>query len=121
MKFNTLMSTVMAFAFATPALAVDKAAVLGSYADIAAAKYEDSLITAKALQAAVDALIFDPSAEALQAAKSAWLTARVLIPTDRGLPLWQRHCGRLGGQGERMAFGRGSDRLCRRSLRRVVR
>ncbi|MFT7059997.1 MAG: putative iron-regulated protein [Pseudorhodobacter sp.] len=77
MKFNTLMSTVMAFAFATPALAVDKAAVLGSYADIAAAKYEDSLITAKALQAAVDALIFDPSAEALQAAKSAWLTARV--------------------------------------------
>ena len=51
--------------------------VLNTYADIAAAKYEDSLIAARTLDAAVDALIATPSAENLQAAKSAWLAARV--------------------------------------------
>ncbi|MEO0913199.1 MAG: imelysin family protein [Pseudomonadota bacterium] len=61
---------------ALPAFA-DKAAVLDTYADIAEAKYEDSLTTAKTLQSAVDALIANPSAEALQAAKEAWLASRV--------------------------------------------
>ncbi|MEM9966899.1 MAG: imelysin family protein [Pseudomonadota bacterium] len=61
---------------ATPALA-DKSAVLENYANIAQAKYEDSLITAKTLQTAVNVLIADPSAEALQAAKTAWLASRV--------------------------------------------
>ncbi|MEE3359431.1 MAG: imelysin family protein [Pseudomonadota bacterium] len=51
--------------------------VLNTYADIAAAKYEDSLIAARTLDAAVDALIATPSAENLQVAKSAWLAARV--------------------------------------------
>ncbi|MBR9819572.1 MAG: peptidase [Rhodobacteraceae bacterium] len=62
-----------------PALAgaVEKAEVLGTYVDIAAAAYGDSLTTAKALQAAVDDLIANPSAEALEAAKAAWLEARV--------------------------------------------
>ncbi|MEM1388505.1 MAG: imelysin family protein [Pseudomonadota bacterium] len=55
----------------------NKGAVLENYANIAEAKYSDSLTTAVALQAAVDALIADPSAEALQAAKEAWLAARV--------------------------------------------
>ncbi|MCG7624478.1 imelysin family protein [Epibacterium sp. Ofav1-8] len=59
------------------AFAASKADVLTNYANIAEAKYEDSLITAKALQAAVDALIADPSAENLEAAKHAWLAARV--------------------------------------------
>lgn len=59
------------------AFAATKADVLTNYANIAEAKYEDSLITAKALQAAVDALIADPSAENLEAAKHAWLAARV--------------------------------------------
>lgn len=59
------------------AFAASKAEVLTNYANIAEAKYEDSLITAKALQAAVDALIADPSAENLEAAKHAWLAARV--------------------------------------------
>ncbi|NKX37225.1 peptidase [Rhodobacteraceae bacterium R_SAG4] len=59
------------------AFAASKADVLINYANIAEAKYEDSLITAKALQAAVDALIADPSAENLEAAKHAWLAARV--------------------------------------------
>ena len=59
------------------AFAATKAEVLTTYADIAEAKYEDSLITAKALQAAVDALIANPSPEALEAAKAAWTSARV--------------------------------------------
>ncbi|MDM8164304.1 imelysin family protein [Roseovarius sp.] len=54
-----------------------KADVLANYADIAAAKYEDSLTTAKRLQEAVSALVSDPSAEALNTAKEAWLAARV--------------------------------------------
>ena len=61
---------------ALPALA-DKAAVLDNYSNIAAAKYEDSLITAKALQAAVNTLIKTPSEESLAAAKDAWLASRV--------------------------------------------
>ena len=62
---------------ANTALAVDKSAVLDTYADIAAAKYEDSVISAQVLQASVDALLANPSAEALQAAKDAWVAARV--------------------------------------------
>ncbi|NUB46263.1 peptidase [Fertoebacter nigrum] len=60
-----------------PAFAAEPAAVVTTYADIAAAKYADSLTTAKALQAAVDALIATSSAETLEAAKTAWLAARV--------------------------------------------
>ena len=62
---------------ALPALAVTEAEVVKTYADIAEAGYADSLATAKALQAAVDALIATPSAESLEAAKAAWLAARV--------------------------------------------
>ena len=62
---------------ANTALAVDKSAVLKTYSDIAAAKYEDSVISAQVLQASVDALLANPSAEALQAAKDAWVAARV--------------------------------------------
>lgn len=61
---------------AAPAFA-EKAPVLNTYADIAAAKYGDSLTTAQTLQTAIQALVSDPSAEALQAAKAAWLAARV--------------------------------------------
>jgi len=60
-----------------PALAdTDPAAVLATYADIAAAGYADSLTTAQALQRAVAALIAQPSAETLAAARAAWITAR---------------------------------------------
>ena len=54
-----------------------KSAVLETYADIAEAKYADSLIAAKRLQAAVEALTSNPSAEALEAAKAAWIASRV--------------------------------------------
>lgn len=77
MTRTMLTTSVALLAFATPALAIEKADVLGNYADIAAAKYADSLVTAQALQVAVDALIANPSAEALQDAKTAWLASRV--------------------------------------------
>ncbi|WP_417713883.1 imelysin family protein [Pseudophaeobacter arcticus] len=62
---------------ATPVLAASKAEVLANYANIAQAKYQDSLATAQTLQKAVETLIAAPSAEALTAARHAWLAARV--------------------------------------------
>ncbi|MEQ8285675.1 imelysin family protein [Thalassospira sp.] len=67
-----LVSTLGAQAYAAPG-AKD---VLTTYADIAHAGYEDSLITAQKLQVAVDALVATPSAETFAAAKSAWLASR---------------------------------------------
>ena len=55
----------------------NKLAVLETYSDIAHAGYEDSLITARTLQQAVDALIADPSDQTLAAARAAWIAARV--------------------------------------------
>ena len=54
-----------------------EADVLKTYADIAFAGYEDSLTTAKALDAAIDALVANPSEAALLAAKDAWRAARI--------------------------------------------
>lgn len=54
-----------------------KQAVLKTYADIAHAGYEDSLILARKLGVAVDALIARPSAATLKAARQAWIAARV--------------------------------------------
>ncbi|MEM8971280.1 MAG: imelysin family protein, partial [Pseudomonadota bacterium] len=51
--------------------------VVANYADLALAKYEDSLTSAKALQAAVDKLIAKPTKANLEAARKAWLAARV--------------------------------------------
>lgn len=72
-----LLTPLALLALASPAVALEKTEVLGTYADIAAAKYEDSLITAQRLQTAVAALVSDPSADTLTAARSAWLAARV--------------------------------------------
>ena len=63
---------------ALPAWGADKAAVVATYADIAQAGYEDSLATARAARrGGRRADRRRPSAEALQAAKAAWLAARV--------------------------------------------
>ncbi len=62
---------------AAQAQTATKEAVLTNYADIAAAAYGDSLTGARALQAAVDALVAAPSGGTLQAARDAWLAARV--------------------------------------------
>ncbi|QYO79025.1 imelysin family protein [Devosia salina] len=59
------------------AQAPDPAAVLDNYADLAFSGYEDALITAKALDAAIDALIADPSEATLAAAREAWKAARL--------------------------------------------
>lgn len=77
MTLRNLTTTAMLLALSTPAFAADRTSVLDTYADIAAAKYADSLATAQSLHAAVTALTTDPSAEALQAARAAWLVARV--------------------------------------------
>ncbi|MEM8790187.1 MAG: imelysin family protein [Pseudomonadota bacterium] len=77
MKATKLAMAAFATTLALPAFAADKAAVVAHYADIAEAKYSDSLTTARVLQSAVNALIASPSAEALQTAKDAWLAARV--------------------------------------------
>ena len=79
-KSLTLAPIALALGLGSAAMAAasaSKSAVLGTYADIAEAKYADSLITARRLQTAVDALLASPSAEALEAAKAAWLAARV--------------------------------------------
>ncbi|GAA6199201.1 imelysin family protein [Aquicoccus sp. SU-CL01552] len=77
MKTKLLCATLLAGFASTAAHAVEKPEVIDTYADIAQAGYEDSAITARRLLAAVDALIANPSAENLAAAKSAWLSARV--------------------------------------------
>jgi putative iron-regulated protein len=59
------------------AQAPSDADVLANYANIALAGYEDALTTAKALEAAVDALIANPSEETLAAARTAWKAARI--------------------------------------------
>ncbi len=66
-----LLSTSAAFA------ATEPAAVIKHYADVAHAKYEDSLTTAKALDAAIDALLAKPGDDTLKAARAAWIAARV--------------------------------------------
>ncbi|MBC7284062.1 imelysin family protein [Hoeflea sp.] len=63
--------TAMAHADVTPE------AVIAHYADIAEAKYQDSLTTAKALDAAIEAFLAAPDEETLKAARTAWLAARV--------------------------------------------
>ena len=62
---------------ATTALADERANVLTTYADIALAGYSDSLVTARALQDAINALVAAPSFETLDAARTAWIASRV--------------------------------------------
>ena len=52
-------------------------AVVSHYADLALAVFSDAHATAVQLQQAIDALLANPSEETLQAARQAWLAARV--------------------------------------------
>ena len=72
-----LSALCLTTALAAPALAATPEEVTQHYADIALAGYQDSLTTAQALQQAVATLIATPSDETLQAARTAWLAARV--------------------------------------------
>jgi len=67
---STAMTTIAA-ADVTPE------AVIAHYADVAEAKYDDALSTAKVLDAAIEAFLESPTAETLSVAKDAWLAARV--------------------------------------------
>ncbi|MEL6573044.1 MAG: imelysin family protein [Pseudomonadota bacterium] len=60
-----------------PAFANTPRDVINGYADLAFAKYSDSLTSAQDLDAAIAAFIAAPSADTHQAAKDAWLAARV--------------------------------------------
>lgn len=82
MKLNKNVCAALALAVAplsaAPALAAaPKAAeVVKYYTEVAHAKYEDSLTTAKTLDAAIDAFLKTPTDETLKAARDAWIKAR---------------------------------------------
>lgn len=61
----------------THADTVSQASVINTYGDIAQAGYEDSLATATVLREAVTQLIESPSRDSLEAARLAWIEARV--------------------------------------------
>jgi len=60
-----------------PAQAASVGDVAKTYADIAHAGYEDSLITARRLQTAVATLVGAPTAENLALVRGSWRAARV--------------------------------------------
>ncbi|MDX3896339.1 imelysin family protein [Pusillimonas sp.] len=74
---SMLFGAFLALSLGSAHAAVNKAEVVKTYADLAQAEYEDALQAAKRLQGAVQALVATPSAETLQAARHAWLDARV--------------------------------------------
>ena len=78
-KILLAATAALALSTALPAFAADAptaSAVLKNYGDIAQAKFEDALTGAKALNAAVDALIANPTDETLAAARAAWKASR---------------------------------------------
>ena len=77
MNRRFLTTTALGLCLAGAAQAQSTADVIDTYADIAQAKYEDSLTAAQRLKDAVYALVAAPSAEGLTAARMAWLAARV--------------------------------------------
>ena len=78
LKFGVVMAIAVGFAGHVVALERGQAVgVLNTYADMAFAKYEDSLKTAKALQVKVEAMLAIPTGTTLDAARKAWLAARV--------------------------------------------
>lgn len=70
-------SATLATTKAADAQAITREQVISHYADIAHATFADAHSTAQALQVAVNAFVAAPSAETQQAAKDAWLAARV--------------------------------------------
>jgi putative iron-regulated protein len=72
-----LVATTGLTLISTSAFAVTETDVVKHYTDIAHAVYEDALISAKNLQTSIHALTANPSAEALDKAKTDWKAARV--------------------------------------------
>ncbi len=76
---KTLIIGTVSVALLTSSISFAKAEskdVLTTYSNIAHAKFEDSLITAKELQKIINAFVAAPTEENLMAARKAWLTAR---------------------------------------------
>ncbi|NLY14086.1 MAG: peptidase [Gammaproteobacteria bacterium] len=73
----TSAATTLEAAKAADAHAITREQVISHYADIAHATFADAHSTAQALQVAVNAFVAAPSAQTQQAAKDAWLAARV--------------------------------------------
>ncbi|CAN7609471.1 imelysin family protein [Neorhizobium tomejilense] len=71
-----LFAASAAFVVTEAQAATTSAAVLKHYAELAHAKYEDSLTTAQALDKAINAFLAKPGEETLKAAKDAWIAAR---------------------------------------------
>jgi len=72
-----LAAAASSLAIGSAHAAVDPAAIVKHYTDIAYAKFSDTLDAAKALDAAIDALIAKPGEETLKAAREAWLKSRI--------------------------------------------
>lgn len=73
------MKKILAVALLSSSFAaaeITKTDVVEGYIDLAYTNYSDALATAEALQVEIETLVKNPSAEALNAAKSAWLAAR---------------------------------------------
>lgn len=70
-------STSAPAATASPVDAAAGKAVVSHYANLALAVFSDAASTGKALQGAIDALLTNPNDATLQAAREAWLAARV--------------------------------------------
>lgn len=80
MKHFVIAASLAASLFSTTALAASAPSaedVLATYANIAYAGYEDSLITAQTLQAAIATFVAAPTEANMSAAKTAWLASRV--------------------------------------------
>lgn len=81
LKLLATIASASALGFAATSVvaeeASDTAAVVTTYADIAEAGYADSLAAARKLQAAVNTLIEAPTQASLDAARQAWIAARV--------------------------------------------
>ncbi len=75
--FAATSAITLCIASSAIADAPSKTDVITTYANIAEAKYDDSLIAAKRLQSAVNDLIANPSDGTLNAARAAWIAARV--------------------------------------------
>lgn len=75
--FALMATPVIGVTAARAAESPDIKAVLDTYANIAEASYTDSLTTARKLKEAIGVLLKEPTPETLEAAREAWIAARV--------------------------------------------
>lgn len=89
MTFNSIVKSaaiagIASLSAGTALAAPSVGEIVKTYADIAQAMYEDSLITAETLQITIDALVAEPTEANLKAARDAWLAARVPYQQTEG-------------------------------------